>query len=107
LQCLVASLWCLSGKYGDLLDMITCVVVVFYVLAVAGVIRLRYTQPHLPRPYKAFGYPVLPIMYMLMGTAFIVLMLIYKPDYTVPGILIALAGVPIFYLVNKKRNNHV
>lgn len=107
LQCLVASLWCLSGKYGDLLDMITCVVVVFYVLAVAGVIRLRYTRPHLPRPYKAFGYPVLPIMYMLMGTTFIVLMLIYKPNYTVPGILIALAGVPIFYLVNKKRNNHV
>ncbi|KGE13724.1 APC family permease [Sphingobacterium deserti] len=107
LQCLVASLWCLSGKYGDLLDMITCVVVVFYVLAVAGVIRLRYTQPHLPRPYKAFGYPFLPIMYMLMGTAFIVLMLIYKPNYTVPGILIALAGVPIFYVVNKKRNHHV
>lgn len=107
LQCVVASLWCLSGKYGDLLDMITCVVVVFYVLAVAGVIRLRYTRPHLPRPYKAFGYPFLPIIYILMGTAFIVLMLIYKPDYTVPGILIALAGVPIFYLVNKKRNNHV
>ncbi len=107
LQCVIASLWCLSGKYGDLLDMITCVVVVFYVLAVAGVIRLRYTRPHLPRPYKAFGYPFLPIIYIVMGTAFIVLMLIYKPDYTVPGILIALAGVPIFFFVNKKQTKHV
>ncbi|GHE45758.1 APC family permease [Sphingobacterium griseoflavum] len=106
IQCLVACLWCLSGKYGDLLDMITCVVVVFYVLAVAGVIRLRYTRPDLERPYKAFGYPVLPIIYILMGAAFIVLMLVYKPNYTVPGILIALAGVPIFYFVNKKQKNH-
>jgi len=107
IQCLVACLWCLSGKYGDLLDMITCVVVVFYVLAVAGVIRLRITRPNLERPYKAFGYPVLPIIYIIMGLAFIILMLVYKPDYTVPGILIALAGVPIFYFVNKKPKNHV
>lgn len=107
IQCLVACLWCLSGKYGDLLDMITCVVVVFYVLAVAGVIRLRITRPNLERPYKAFGYPVLPIIYIIMGLAFIILMLVYKPDYTVPGILIAVAGVPIFYFVNKKPKNHV
>lgn len=107
LQCVVASLWCLSGKYGDLLDMITCVVVVFYVLAVAGVIRLRITRPELDRPYKAFGYPFLPVVYIIMGLAFIVLMLVYKPDYTVPGILIALAGVPIFYFVNNKNKKNV
>ncbi|MFD1771139.1 APC family permease [Sphingobacterium suaedae] len=107
IQCVVSCLWCLSGKYGDLLDMITCVVVVFYVLAVAGVIRLRYTRPALPRPYKAFGYPFLPVIYILMGLAFIVLMLIYKPDYTVPGVLIALAGIPIFYVINKKNKQHV
>ncbi|WP_437922055.1 APC family permease [Sphingobacterium sp. LRF_L2] len=107
IQCLVASLWCLSGKYGDLLDMITCVVVVFYVLAVAGVIRLRYTRPDLDRPYKALGYPFLPVIYIVMGLAFIILMLVYKPDYTVPGIVIALAGVPIYYLVNKKRKTDV
>ncbi|QBQ41922.1 APC family permease [Sphingobacterium psychroaquaticum] len=107
LQCVIACMWCLSGKYGDLLDMITCVVVVFYVLAVAGVIRLRYTRPDLERPYKAFGYPYLPIIYILMGIAFIVLMLIYKPDYTVPGILITLAGVPIFYFVNSKVKKNV
>ncbi|TYP96355.1 amino acid/polyamine/organocation transporter (APC superfamily) [Sphingobacterium allocomposti] len=107
LQCVVACLWCLSGKYGDLLDMITCVVVIFYVLAIVGVIRLRYTRPELPRPYKALGYPFLPVIYIVMGLAFIILMLIYKPYYTMPGVLIALAGVPIFYFVNKKNKQHV
>ena len=104
LQAVIASLWCLSGKYGDLLDMITCVVVVFYVLAVAGVIKLRYTRPDFPRPYRAFGYPLLPIIYILMGTAFIILLLIYKPDYTVPGIGITLLGIPIYYFVKNKNN---
>lgn len=107
LQCLVASIWCLSGKYGDLLDMITSVVVIFYVLAVAGVIRLRYTRPALKRPYKAFGYPYLPVIYILMGISFVLLMLIYKPNYTLPGILIALLGIPIFYVINDKRKKHV
>ena len=104
LQALVASMWCLSGKYGDLLDMITCVVVIFYVLAVAGVIKLRYTRPDYPRPYRAFGYPFLPVIYILMGTMFIVLLLIYKPDYTVPGIGITMLGIPLYYIVRKKNN---
>ena len=103
IQCMVASIWCLSGKYGDLLDMITSVVVIFYVLAVAGVIRLRYTRPELERPYKAFGYPYLPIIYIVMGMSFVILMLIYKPNYTVPGMVIALLGIPIFYMINNKR----
>src|SRR5690606_15033968 len=67
LQAMIAGFWCLSGKYGDLLDMITCVVVIFYVLAVLGVIKLRFTRPDYPRPYRAFGYPFLPILYILLG----------------------------------------
>lgn len=106
IQCVVACIWCLSGKYGDLLDMITSVVVIFYVLAVVGVIRLRYTRPELERPYKAFGYPYLPVIYILMGAAFVFLMVIYKPSYTLPGIFIALLGIPIFYFINNKRKNH-
>ncbi|PRD57296.1 APC family permease [Sphingobacterium gobiense] len=106
IQCIVASIWCLSGKYGDLLDMITSVVVIFYVLAVAGVIRLRYTRPALERPYRAFGYPYLPIIYIIMGISFVLLMLIYKPNYTLPGILIALLGIPIFYIINNKRKKY-
>ncbi|WP_341832627.1 amino acid permease [Sphingobacterium thalpophilum] len=106
IQCLAASIWCLSGKYGDLLDMITCVVVIFYVLAIAGIIRLRITRPDLNRPYKAFGYPFLPILYILMGLAFIGLMVIFKPNYTWPGIIIALLGIPIYYLINPKRRKY-
>jgi APA family basic amino acid/polyamine antiporter len=106
IQCVAASIWCLSGKYGDLLDMITCVVVIFYVLAIAGIIRLRITRPDLNRPYKGFGYPFLPILYILMGLAFIGLMVIFKPNYTWPGIIIALLGIPIYYLINPKRRKY-
>jgi len=102
LQCIIASLWCLSGKYGDLLDMISSVVVIFYVLCIIGIFRLRKSRPEAPRPYKAFGYPVLPMIYIMMGTAFIILMVIYKPNYTWPGIIIAFLGVPVYYLIRKK-----
>lgn len=102
LQCAIASLWCLSGKYGDLLDMISIVVVIFYVLCIVGIFRLRKSRPDAPRPYRAFGYPVLPMIYIIMGIAFIVLMVIYKPDYTWPGIVIALLGIPVYYLIRKK-----
>ncbi|SFB79076.1 basic amino acid/polyamine antiporter, APA family [Parapedobacter composti] len=104
LQCIIASLWCLSGKYGDLLDMISIVVVMFYVLCIIGIFKLRRSRPGAPRPYKAFGYPALPLMYILMGTAFIVLMIIYKPDYTWPGVIIALLGIPVYYLIRRRSS---
>lgn len=107
LQGIIAAIWCLSGKYGDLLDMITSVVVIFYVLGVAGVIRLRYTRPGAQRPYKAFGYPYLPIIYIVMGVSFVLLMIVYKPTYTLPGIFIALTGIPIFYMINNKSEKNV
>ncbi len=102
LQCVIAALWSLSGKYGDLLDMISIVVVIFYVLAIIGIFRLRKTRPDIERPYKAFGYPVLPFLYIIMGISFCVLMVIYKPDYTWPGIIIAALGIPVYYLIKKK-----
>jgi APA family basic amino acid/polyamine antiporter len=98
LQCLVASLLCLSGRYGDLLDMISFVVVVFYMLTIVGIYILRVKRPDAPRPYKAFGYPVLPAIYILMGLAFCGLLLIYKTDYTLAGLIIVLIGIPIYYL---------
>lgn len=100
---MIASLWCLSGKYGDLLDMISFVVVLFYMLTIAGIFILRKKKPDHPRPYKAFGYPVLPIIYILMGSAFCVLLIIYKPQYTWPGLLLTLAGIPVYYLIAKKQ----
>jgi basic amino acid/polyamine antiporter, APA family len=97
-QCIVASLLCLSGKYGDLLDMVSFVVVIFYVLTIAGIFILRKKMPDAERPYKAFGYPVLPAIYMLMGSAFCVLLIIYKSNYTWPGLIITLMGIPLYYL---------
>lgn len=98
LQCLVASVLCLSGRYGDLLDMISFVVVIFYVLTIIGIYILRVKRPELERPYKAFGYPFLPAVYILMGICFCTLLIIYKPNFTWPGLIVVLTGVPVFYM---------
>jgi len=98
IQCLVASILCLSGKYGDLLDMISFVVVIFYVLTIVGIYILRVKRPNAERPYKAFGYPVLPAIYILMGLTFCTLLIIYKPNFTWPGLIIVLIGIPIYYI---------
>ncbi|MDP1763850.1 MAG: amino acid permease [Sediminibacterium sp.] len=97
-QCIVASLLCLSGKYGDLLDMVSFIVVIFYVLTIGGIFILRKKRPEAERPYKAFGYPVLPAVYMVMGITFCVLLIIYKPGFTWPGLIITLIGIPLYYL---------
>ena len=100
----MAAILCLSGKYGDLLDMVSFVVVIFYVLTIAGVFILRKKMPDAERPYKTFGYPILPLLYILMGTAFCVLLIIYKPQFTWPGLIIVAIGVPLYYIaVNSKK----
>ena len=104
IQCLVAAVLCLSGRFGDLLDMISFVVVIFYVLTILGIYILRVKRPDAERPYKAFGYPVLPAIYMLMGLAFCILLIIYKPNFTWPGLIIVLIGIPIYYFT--QRNVH-
>jgi len=106
IQCLVASLLCLSGRYGDLLDMISFVVVMFYALTILGIFILRKNRPNAERPYKAFGYPLLPAIYILMAISFCVLLIIYKPAFTWPGLIIVLAGIPIYYLAvaNKSKS---
>lgn len=102
-QCLVASILCLSGEYGNLLDMISFVVVIFYTLTIAGIFILRKKRPDAPRPYKAFGYPFLPFLYIVMGISFCVLLIAYKPTYTWNGLIITLAGVPLYYLAVARR----
>ena len=96
-QAVVAALLCLSGRYGELLDMVSFVVVIFYVLTIIGIFILRKKKPELERPYKAFGYPVLPLIYVLMGTSFCVLLVMFKPEYTWPGLIITLMGVPLYF----------
>ncbi|MEO6963306.1 MAG: amino acid permease [Puia sp.] len=97
-QFAVASILCLSGKYGDLLDMISFVVVIFYVLTIAGIFILRKKRPDLPRPYRAFGYPVLPALYIVMGISFCILLILYKPEFTWPGLIITLLGIPLYFI---------
>jgi APA family basic amino acid/polyamine antiporter len=106
-QCVVASLLCLSGKYGDLLDMVSFVVVIFYVLTIIGIFILRKQRPDADRPYRAVGYPFLPALYVCMGIGFCILLLIYKSEYTWPGLLITLLGVPLYYLAVRqfKKND--
>jgi APA family basic amino acid/polyamine antiporter len=105
-QCVVASLLCLSGKYGDLLDMVSFVVVIFYVLTIIGIFILRKKRPEIERPYKAIGYPILPFIYILMGISFCVLLFIYKPDFTWPGLIITLMGIPLYFLAVKTSKSN-
>ncbi len=102
MQCLWASILCLSGKYGDLLDFIIFTVLLFYILTIAGIFKLRKTRPDIPRPYKAFGYPVIPLLYIVLAAFICVVLLMYKPDYTWPGLIIVIIGIPIYYVVQRQ-----
>src|SRR4030095_7509893 len=102
-QCIIACAWSVSGKYGQLLEMISFVVVIFYVMTILGIFILRKKRPYLERPYKAFGYPVLPALYILAGLTFCGLLIVYKPQFTWPGLIIALAGIPIYYIAVAAR----
>jgi APA family basic amino acid/polyamine antiporter len=106
-QCLIACAWSVSGKYGQLLDMISFVVVIFYVMTILGIFILRKKRPDAERPYKSFGYPVLPALYIIMGIAFCALLIVYKPQFTWPGLIIALAGIPLYYMAvaTRKKTN--
>jgi len=97
-QAIMASLLCLSGQYGNLLDMISFVVVLFYVLTIIGIFLLRKKQPNAHRPYKAFGYPLLPAIYIILGIAFCTLLMIYKTDYTLFGFIIVALGIPLYFV---------
>jgi len=100
-QCIWASLLCLSGTYGDLLDYVIFAVLIFYILTVAGIFRLRKKQPTAERPYKALGYPILPALYILAAAAISVDLLIFKPKYTWPGLIIVLIGIPVYFIWKK------
>lgn len=104
-QCALACFWCLSGKYGDLLDMVSFVVVLFYMLTIAGIFILRKKRPEAERPYKAFAYPFLPLVYIAMGITFCTLLIYYKPIYTVSGLVITLIGVPLYYIAMQRKKS--
>ncbi len=96
-----ASILCLSGTYSQLLDYVIFAVLIFYVLTISGIFILRKKKPNQERPYKAFGYPILPLVYIILAVTISVILLIYKPSYTWPGLIIVLCGIPIFYVWKK------
>jgi basic amino acid/polyamine antiporter, APA family len=102
-QCVWACGLCLSGTYGQLLDFVVFAVVMFYILTIVGLFLLRFRRPDMERPYRVFGYPVLPAMYLLLASIIEVQLLRYKPQYTWPGLVIILSGVPVYWLWQKSQ----
>jgi APA family basic amino acid/polyamine antiporter len=101
MQCVWTCILCISGSYNQLLDYIIFAVLVFYILTIAGLFVLRVKRPDEPRPYRAIGYPVLPAMYILIAAFIDVVLLRYKPQYTWPGLIIVLLGIPVYFLWSK------
>jgi APA family basic amino acid/polyamine antiporter len=104
-QAIWASLLCLSGTYGNLLDYVIFAVLIFYILTIIGIFLLRKKRPEADRPYKAWGYPVIPALYVLAATAISIDLLIFKPMYTWPGMIIVLLGIPAYYIWKKFGSN--
>jgi APA family basic amino acid/polyamine antiporter len=102
LQAIWASVLCISGTYGQLLDYVIFAAIVFYFLTTLALFRLRKLRPDLPRPVKAFGYPALPALYLVANAALMVILLFEKPLYTWPGLLIVASGIPV-YLIWRSR----
>jgi APA family basic amino acid/polyamine antiporter len=94
---------CVSGSYGQLLDYVVFAVLVFYILTIAGLFVLRYKLPSAERPYRAIGYPILPAVYIVMAIFIDVVLLRYKPQFTWPGLVIVLLGIPVYYAWRSRR----
>lgn len=103
IQAIWTSLLTLSGSYGNLLDYVVTAALIFYILTVAGVFVLRKKQPNTPRTYKVWGYPIVPAVYILIAMFVCINLLLYKSSYTLPGVLIVLSGIPVFWFVNRKK----
>jgi APA family basic amino acid/polyamine antiporter len=102
-----ATLLCVSGSYSQLLDYIMFAVLVFYILTIVGLFVLRFKRPDAPRPYKALGYPVLPALYLGMAAWICVVLLRYKPQYTWPGLVLVLLGIPVYLFWSRRTHSQV
>jgi basic amino acid/polyamine antiporter, APA family len=101
-QCIWCCVLCLSGRYGDLLDYVIFAVLVFYALAVLAVFQLRRKYPNAERPYKVIGYPIVPLVFLTITICMCVPLLVYKPNYTWPGLGLVLLGIPVYYGLRKQ-----
>jgi APA family basic amino acid/polyamine antiporter len=104
IQCAWTILLTLSGQYGDLLDYVIFAVLLFYILTIGGLFRLRRTRPEMERPYRAVGYPVLPALYIAVAVVIEVLLLWNKPAFTVRGLILVLLGAPVYFLWRRRED---
>jgi len=92
-----------GNLYGDLLDYVISAALLFYILTVAGLFRLRVIRPDVERPYRAFGYPVIPALYILGAAIVLIMLFIYRPASTWPGLVIVLLGLPVYWLFRRAQ----
>jgi len=92
-----------SNLYGTLLDYVISAALIFYILTIAGIFRLRQTRPNADRPYRAFGYPIVPALYIVGAATILLILFIYRTATTWPGLIIVLLGVPVYFLWKPKR----
>lgn len=100
IQALWASLLCLTGSYSELLEYVVIAALLFYILSIIGIFRLRITKPNIKRPIKAFGYPVLPAMYIIVAGAICICLLFEQPKFSSRGIGLVLLGIPVYFIWN-------
>jgi basic amino acid/polyamine antiporter, APA family len=110
IQAVWATFLCLSGSYGQLLDYIIFAALFFYMLTIVGLFVLRFKRPNAVRPYKALGYPILPALYIVMAGWICIVLLRYKPQYTWPGMVLVVLGIPVYFFwssINKQADTHL
>jgi APA family basic amino acid/polyamine antiporter len=98
-----ASTGAYGNLYSNLLDYVISAALLFYIFTVAGIFRLRRTRPDAPRPYKAFGYPVIPALYILGSAVILAVLFWYRTSTTWPGLLIIASGIPVYFLLRRKN----
>ena len=99
-----ASLLCLSGTYSNLLDYVIFTVLLFYILSIVAVFVFRYKMPDAERAFKAVGYPVIPVIYIVAVVFIMIVLAAYKPLYTWPGLIIVALGIPVYFIWKKKES---
>src|SRR5256884_1952860 len=90
-----------GNLYGNLLDYVISAALIFYILTIAGIFRLRQTRPNAERPYKAFGYPIVPILYLIGATVILIVLFVYQTATTWPGLIIVITGIPVYFIWKK------
>jgi len=105
IQGIWSILLCLSGTYSDLLDYVIFAVLLFFTITILAIFVLRVKRPDVPRPYKTFGYPFVPAIYIMATVFIMVILLIYKPNYTFPGLIIVVVGIPVYFIWRRYNRN--